>query len=62
MKFTLSFKTPDVLDQLDLSDEISEEDIEEGKALAEKFITYGEYIRIEFDTQTKTAIVKEVKR
>ncbi len=39
-EFTLTFKTPNVLDQ-DLS--------LEQKEFAEKFVEYGEYITIKFD-------------
>jgi hypothetical protein len=62
MKFTLSFKTPDVLNQLELRSGISGEDLEEAKALARKFLEYSEYIRVEFDTRTQTAVVKEHTR
>ena len=52
MKFQLTFKTPDVLDQIDGP----------GKSsvcikTAKKFIEYDEYINIEFDTDTGTAVV-----
>lgn len=58
MKFSLTFKTPDVLDQLC-------EDIEDGIVLAscihtaKKFIQYGECVTLEFDTETQSVIVKE---
>lgn len=63
MKFTLTFKTPDVTDQADhLWEDIQNEDeryevkrkIEE---IIEKFIEFNEYIHIEFDTETMTAEV-----
>ena len=41
MKFTLSFKTPDVLDQI--LDDIDDEDVRIAvKKVAKKFIEYGE--------------------
>lgn len=58
MKFSLTFKTPDVLDQLC-------EDITDPEAqllaiqTAKKFIQYGEYLTVEFDTETQSAIVEE---
>jgi len=56
MKFTLSFKTPDVLDQLDY--DIQDEDQRyEADATANKFLQYGECINVEFDTKEQTAIV-----
>ena len=54
MKFTLSFKSPDVLDQL------TEDEQEEAKKVIEKYIKWSEYISIEFDTELKTATVLEV--
>lgn len=58
MKFTLSFKTPDVIDQAleDIDEEDQREDI---KRVADKFLQYGEYLRVEFDTEAQTATVKE---
>lgn len=56
MKFTLNFKTPDVLDQLD-SESVDEDAIEDMKAFARKFLQYSEYITIEFDTEAGTAEV-----
>lgn len=45
MKFTLGFKTPDVTDELDA------EELDAGKALLDKYLEYGEYIYVEFDTE-----------
>ena len=55
MKFTLTFKTPDVLDQL-------EGELEETKAreFADHWIKYGEYVTIDFDTTTETVEVRKV--
>ena len=58
MKFTLSFKTPDVFDEL----EMSAEDFEYAKDFAEKYVRWGECITIEFDTVAKTAVAKEYTR
>lgn len=62
MKFTLMFKTPDVLDQIvgqinypqfpDFNQEVAD-----AQELAKKFVEYGEYIRVEFDMATETAKV-----
>lgn len=82
MKFTVTFKTPDVLDQVEsenmqpcaehlAKDEWGDEDCnscveaEEReqdkrdlmKACAEKFVKWGEYVTIEFDTDANTATV-----
>jgi len=66
MKFQLQFKTPDVLDQLDdqcgsYNDKDKfvkdEQLIEDCRMLARTFIEYGEYIKIEFDTDTGTVTV-----
>ena len=54
MKFTLSFKNPDVFDQLHWDDE---EARERAKAFTAKYVKYGEYIAVEFDTEAETATV-----
>jgi hypothetical protein len=54
MKIQLIFKTPDVTVQL------SEEEIEESKALLEKYLKWGELITLEFDTEENTARVLKV--
>ena len=57
MKFILTFKTPDVLEQV-LGDYLEEDDIpQEIMNTAVKFIEYDEFIRIEFDTESNTATV-----
>ena len=55
MKFIVTLKDPDGLDQ-SLAD-YPEGKREKMKALAEKFLDYGEYINVEFDTEKKTAKV-----
>ncbi len=59
MKFTITFKTPDVLDELDRLEDISEEERSFADELVKRYVEYGEYIRVEFDTETKTAKVLE---
>lgn len=71
MKLTLTFKTPDVMEQ-EFGDENlhrfgptgTEEEVEKAyevqtkaKALVEKHVSYGEYITVEFDTDTGKATV-----
>lgn len=56
MKFVVAFKTPDALDQIEAGLKTKEV-----RNLVERFVEYGEYIRIEFDTEAKTATVLEVK-
>lgn len=53
MVFSLTFKTPDVIDQLAMN----EEDLELAKETVEKFVEYGEYITIQFDTEEQSATV-----
>ena len=57
MKFTLSFKTPGVLDcaMEDMTD--AERKIAAASGVIDKFIEYDEYVYIELDTVTKTAKV-----
>jgi len=58
MVYTLTFKMPDVLDQIDEQVD-NEEDREIAKVVARKFVSYDEYATIEIDTETGTAAVKE---
>ena len=53
MKIRLSFKTPDVTDQL------NEEELEAAQTVLKKFIKWSENIQVEFDTETNTAKVLE---
>ncbi len=55
MKFRVTFKTPDAVDYA--VDEYGLEHKDEIKETARKFVTYGEYITVEFDTETQTATV-----
>ncbi len=54
MKFTLTFKQPDVLDQID--DYLDPDTREEMEKFAKKYLTYSEYIDVEFDTEKGTAV------
>jgi hypothetical protein len=54
MKFTLTFKTPDVATPLQHYD-----NSEELERFTEKWLEYGEYIEVEFDTEEGTATVVE---
>lgn len=68
MKFTLTFKTPDVFDQIDFGEpdkhSIDEEEWDEYwirkqaiEKVCMKFLKYNEYVSIEFDTDAMTATV-----
>lgn len=61
MKFTLTFKTPDVTDEINELD-ADYDDILSAKDLADKFVQYDEYVTIQFDTETQTAVVLPVER
>ena len=55
MKFQLTFKTPDVLDQL--GEVLEENERDEAAVTAKKYLRYGEYLSVEFDTETQDATV-----
>ena len=55
MKFTVTLKDPDALDNTLI--EYPENKRRKLKDFAGKFLDYGEYITVEFDTEKKTAIV-----
>ncbi len=64
MKIVLTFKTPDVMDVIERAFEKDEEGNvteEECKItrFVEKFVKYGEYIRVEFDSDTQEVKVLE---
>lgn len=59
MKFTLTFKHPNVIDQIE-SDH-GEADFEAIKEFLPKYIQWGEYIKIEFDTEADTAQVIKIR-
>lgn len=54
MQFTLTFKTPDVLEQIE---DLDESEKEQAYTFARKFVKYDEHITIEFDTVANTATV-----
>jgi len=56
MKFSLTFKHPDALKQITGS----VKDEKEKRKLAEKYVEWGEYVTIDFDTEDGTAVVREV--
>lgn len=76
MKFRMTMKTPDCLDGViedavgsflfdfegtpEQEEELRAFHTEEGYNLAKKFVEYNEYVSVEFDTETKTAIVVPV--
>ena len=55
MKFILTFKTPDVVDQLEGDDRPSAE------KFLKRWVKYGEYLTVAFDTKKGTAEVQKVK-
>lgn len=58
MKFTVIMKSPESLHRS--LEGLSEEDKEEAEAFAQKYMQYGEYLRVEFDTENATAVVLPV--
>jgi len=54
MKFILTFKTPDVEDQLE------PEELKKVQSMLDKYVEYGEYLYVEFDTDKKTCTVLSV--
>lgn len=63
MEFTLTFKTNDVLDQvIKRLAPLTPMQIREIEEFAEDYIEYGEYIRVEFNTETGTVIVLPLPR
>jgi hypothetical protein len=68
MKFTLTFKTPDVTDAIreQLANQFSGDDLENAiddtAETVRKFIEYGENITVEFDILTQTAKVIPLRK
>lgn len=79
MRFTVSMKDPDTLDDAindavirstegnhDLSPAerkaIQEVRREEAREVCERWFEYGEYLRVEIDTDAKTCVVTQVSR
>ena len=69
MKISLTFKTPDVVSDAvnalyegEFSDDYDyEEKSEEAQQELSKWVQYGEYVTIDFDTDKGTAVVREEK-
>lgn len=64
MKLRITFKTPDALDYVLSSlhsdyENVTEEEQEQIRIQLEKWISYGENVTIEFDTENNTATVCE---
>lgn len=69
MKFRVTMKTPDALDYAleDLKEELKdhalldedemEEKLNEAREFAQEYMEWSEYLRVEFDTETKTVTV-----
>ncbi len=57
MKIKLTFKTPDVIEYADFSENIDPEDQPSIQKELNKWIEYGEYAYLEYDTETKQMIV-----
>lgn len=66
MKYSLTFKTPGVLDQI-LEEPITASDYndddrgtEDLKTFFEQWLEYEEYVTIDFDTEDNTAVVRKI--
>lgn len=53
MKFKISFKTPDAIEQVYDLPKFTQEI---ARDFMQKYMKYGEYITIEFDTEANTAV------
>ena len=58
MTFTLTFKTPDAVE--DAIQDLPEEEQEAAKQVCDAFVEYGEYLRVEVDTKRATCKVLTV--
>lgn len=72
MKFSITFKTPDVIDSISKYDveyyrkenphfETDEEAVEDIRDFLSKWLRYGELVTIDFDTVAQTSVVKKNK-
>lgn len=61
MIFTLTFKTPDVVDDTLANIQLNEDEFDELQELCSKWVEYGEYLRVEIDSDKKTCRVLECK-
>ena len=58
MKVKVVFKTPDAADRI--SSRCNDpDDLDKFQELLDKYVKYGEYITVEFDTETQTVKVVE---
>jgi len=55
MKVRVTFKMPDVMEQA--YEGLTQQEVNTVRRVAEKFIEYGEYVTVEFDTDKGTARV-----
>jgi hypothetical protein len=60
MIVNITFKTPDAVYYALKDDEIPEDEKEDLEEFLGEYIKNGEYITIEFDTETKTATVRKL--
>ena len=61
MKFNITFKMPDAVDNvLNATCDMSDAQKAKAKEVASRFIEYDEYVDIEIDTEKGTATVLEV--
>lgn len=59
MKYLLTFKTPDVADDIS-TEELEQEEINRIEKTLRKYLKYGEMIQVELDSQQETMeIVKQ---
>lgn len=66
MKFTVTFKTPDAVESgieaslvyaEELSEEAKDSEMDKMKSLANRYVEYGEYVTLEFDTDKNSVTV-----
>ena len=60
MKIVLTFKCPDVVDDAITNEGIDEDSADTVRKVCGLFVEYGEYVRIEIDSEAKTAEVLRV--
>lgn len=61
MRFRAMFKTPDAIEYALDGEDLTQEEIQEQIDLCEKWVKYGELVRVDFDTDKMTAKVVELK-
>lgn len=59
--FTLTFKTPGALDELEDNSNEGTSGADQALELANKYVEYGEYLRVDFDTATGKVEVQPVR-